>query len=333
MIAPALILLVIGWCIPESPRWLAQRYPNRLEKCRSELARIRRLPADHPQVEEEFREIVLALEYQKHYEGVSYLAFFKSPSMRKRLAYGLGAMIFAQLCGQQALLYYGILQFDSLGFTGGGWGMNLNILSSSIQLAACLISWLCTDKLGRRRLYLCALGIIIVSYIVSGALTDAYPNEENRGANIACVICIYLIQCSYAGALGALQWVYVGEIFPMNYREKGINLCQGLGQNVTQLWLNQVWPVMFDNISHNAYWIMAGFNVIAYVIFYKFYPETKGVPLEQMDEVFGDTNRVQKADEDEAAAKANVSYVEDVAKKEMTGVSYVEDMATIEIKD
>lgn len=312
IIAPAIILIVIGYIIPESPRWTAQKYPDKLKDAQSLLARIRCLPADDPEVEEEFREITLAIEYQKHYEEVSYKGLLRSPSMRRRLAYGLGAMAFAQLCGQQALLYYGILQFDSLGFSGGGWGMNLNLMSSSIQLVACLISWFCTEKLGRRKLYLWALGVITAAYVISGALTDAYPNEINRGANIACVIFIFIIQCSYAGALGALQWVYVGEIFPMNYREKCINICQGLGQNVTQLWLNQVWPVMFNRLSHNSYWIMAAFNVMSFAVFYAFFPETKGVPLEQMDEIFGDENRVIRADQDERDEKAaaTVEHVE-----------------------
>lgn len=77
----------------------------------------------------------------------------------------------------------------------------------------------------------------------------------------------------------------------MNHREKYINICQGLGQNVTRLWLNLVWSVMFDQLSHNSYWITATFNVLSFVLFFIFYPETKAVPLEQMDEAFGDENR------------------------------------------
>jgi MFS family permease len=310
------MMVIIAYLIPESPRWKAQKSPDKLDETRKLLARIRRLPPDDPEVEEEFREIILALEYQRHYEGLSYMDLVKNPAMRKRLAYGIGVMAFAQLCGQQALLYFGILQFDSLGFSGGGWGMNLNLMSSSIQLVSCIFSWVFTERLGRRKLFLIALGVITISYMISGALTDAYPNESNKGANIACVIFIFIIQCSYAGALGALQWVYVGEIFPMNYREKSINLCQGLGQGLTQLWLNQVWPVMFDNLSHNSYWIIAGFNVISFAIFYKFYPETKGVPLEQMDEVFGDENRVVRADRDEREGKGG-ELVHHVSEIEM----------------
>lgn len=172
------------------------------------------------------------------------------------------------------------------------------------------MSWLCTDRLGRRRLFLAGLAVITASYIVSAAVSDAYPNDVNRGANVVGVVCIYLIQCSCAGALSALQWVIVGEIFPGSYREKCINICQALGQQVTQLWLNQVWLVMFDALSHNAYWVMAGFNVVCFVLFYWLYPETRGVPLEQIDAVFGEENRVQRADADLAESKAAAIHAE-----------------------
>lgn len=146
-------------------------------------------------MEAEFSEITLALEYQQHYEEVTYWGLLKSSSMRKRLAYGLGAMAFAQLCGQQALLYLRDPPVRQPGLLRGRWGMNLNIKTSSIQLVACLVSWFCAEKLGRRKLFLWALGVTTVSYVVSGALTDAYPNEINRGANIVYVVFIFIIQC------------------------------------------------------------------------------------------------------------------------------------------
>lgn len=126
-------------------------------------------------------------------------------------------MVFSQLCGQQALLFYGILQFESLGFTGQFNGLRMNIISSAIQLCSCLISWFLTDRLGRKKLFAGALGAIIFAYVLSGALTDAYPNNVNMGVNIVCVICIYIIQCSYAGVLGALQWVYVSTVHTLSF--------------------------------------------------------------------------------------------------------------------
>jgi len=59
---------------------------------------------------------------------------------------------------------------------------------------------------------------------------------------------------------------------------------------------------MFANLSHNAYWILAGFNTIGFILVFFLWPETKSISLEQMDVVFGSINRVEAAlQEDEAS--------------------------------
>ena len=45
---------------------------------------------------------------------------------------------------------------------------------------------------------------MILSYVIIAALNDAYPTAThfNRGAAIASVVFIYVIQMSYSGAMG-----------------------------------------------------------------------------------------------------------------------------------
>ena len=93
--------------------------------------------------------------------------------MHKRLAFGCGTIFLTQLYGSSALLYYGIFQFNSLSFTRGDWGMKLNIISASIQLAACAIAFLVVDRWGRRPVFLCGLGTMIGSYVITAALKDS----------------------------------------------------------------------------------------------------------------------------------------------------------------
>jgi len=78
---------------------------------------------------------------------------------------------------------------------------------------------------------------------------------------------------AYAGALGPCAWIYASEIFPTNLRDKGVNISQA-GQQITTLWINQAWPVMFGNIGHNAYWILVAINSLGCAMVYFFWPET-----------------------------------------------------------
>ncbi len=156
----------------------------------------------------------------------------------------------------------------------------------------------------------------MISYVIIGALADAFPTAVhfNRGAAIVQVVFIYVIQMvsghlslkrnclqltihfwfiqAYSGALGPCAWIYASEIFPTNLRDKGVNISQA-GQQITTLWINQTWPVMFSNIGHNAYWILMGINVLGLMAVTLFWPETKGISLEHMEKIFGETDKVE----------------------------------------
>lgn len=124
---------------------------------------------------------------------------------------------------------------------------------------------------------------MVLSYIIIASLADKYPSTThyNRAASIVQVIFIYVIQMAYAGALGPTAWIYSSEIFPTHLRDKGVNISQA-GQQITTLWINQTWPVMFDNVGHNAYWILVAINALGCAMVFLFWPETKGISLEHM---------------------------------------------------
>lgn len=110
------------------------------------------------------------------------------------------------------------------------------------------------------------------------------------------------VEQAYSGCLGQCAWIYASEIFPNNLRDKGINISQ-VGQQVTTLWINQAWPVMFDSVGHNAYYILMGINIVSLTVVVLFWPETKGISLEHMDQLFGDVDAVKVYQEKEARAQ------------------------------
>lgn len=62
---------------------------------------------------------------------------------------------------------------------------------------------------------------------------------------------------------------------------------------MTTLWINQAWPVMFDNVGHNAYYILVGINLLGLISVVLFWPETKGISLEHIDRIFDGIDRVE----------------------------------------
>ena len=86
--------------------------------------------------------------------------------------------------------------------------------------------------------------------------------------------------------------VYSSEIFPIHLRDKSVNVSQA-GQQITTLWINQAWPVMFDNVGHNAYWSLVAINTLGCAMVFLLWPETKGISLEHMDQIFGEVDKVE----------------------------------------
>lgn len=294
-VVPGIVLIIASFTIPESPRWLIESHPEKPERALKELSRIRRLPEDDAEVQEEYLELIAAREYRiEHNLDWTWKQFFSKYAIWKRIAYGMATMALGQISGVGALMLYGILIFESLGFSAGTLSLLLNVVAGVLGLCATLITTGGVDHWGRRITLIAGSATMVISYIVIGALADAYPTQTNfnRAASIVQVIFIYVIQMAYAGALGPCAWIYASEIFPTTLRDKGVNISQA-GQQITTLWINQTWPVMFDSVGHNAYWILMGINVLGLVAVILFWPETKGISLEHMNQIFGETDHVE----------------------------------------
>ncbi|KIV81644.1 hypothetical protein PV11_03814 [Exophiala sideris] len=294
-VIPGVVLIIASFTIPDSPRWIVERHPDQPDRALKELSRVRRLPVDGPDVKHEYAELVAARDWRLEHENTQTWSYFlHSFPIWKRIAFGMSTMALGQLSGVGALMIYGILIFEGLGFSSGTMSLLLNVVSGVLCLAACGITTGGVDKWGRKITLLAGSGMMILSYIIIAALNDAYPTAThfNHGAAIASVIFIYVIQMSYSGAMGPVAWIYASEIFPTHIRDKGINVSQA-GQQITTLWINQAWPVMFASAGHNAYWILVGINALGFVAVFFLWPETKGVSLEHMDRLFGEVDKVE----------------------------------------
>lgn len=69
---------------------------------------------------------------------------------------------------------------------------------------------------------------------------------------------------------------------------------------------------MFDNVGHNAYWILMGINLAGLIVVVLFWPETKGISLEHMDKIFGEVDKVEawRVEHDTSAVDAGQQEAE-----------------------
>ncbi len=95
-------------------------------------------------------------------------------------------------------------------------------------------------------------------------------------------ILLYII--CFAISAGPLCWLMISEIFPIRFRGIGMSIAVAANWFVDYL-VSQLFPVMKDGLGMSfTFLIYAGFTTVGLFLAIKFLPETRGVPLEKIEE-------------------------------------------------
>ena len=85
-------------------------------------------------------------------------------------------------------------------------------------------------------------------------------------------------------SLGPITWILLSEVFPSKIRGLGISIA-GMTNGITSFVVATVFPLELEMLgSGTTYFIYAGFMVVFLVIVFKWFPETKGKSLEEIEE-------------------------------------------------
>lgn len=148
------------------------------------------------------------------------------------------------------------------------------------------------DRTGRRPLLLLGVAGCCISLILEAAMSARAESGKASVAELrAGVAFAYLFLAFYSVGIDVAGVVFYSELFPNHVRTKGIALSIAT-ISLTSLVYLQVAQTAFTTIGWK-YWIV--FIVVTFLgtlWTYLYLPETKGIPLEEMAAVFGDTEDV-----------------------------------------
>jgi len=262
--------------LPRSPRWLVQRglQVEALEVLVS-------LRATEMEAREELAEIL------ESYEAS--LAWGKprwSELLRGRLArlllVGMAVQALQQLVGMSAIMYFGPRLFRDLGHDPNVFQTTINI----VNLCATIPSLYLVDRCGRKTLLLwgsvgCAIACGVVGFL--GIFMTHQP-RENAAVQTAIVAMVFFFIVNAAYGWGPVPWVYCAEIYPLKYRAR----CNGV--TTMSNWLGnflvaQFTPVLFEAAGYGTFFVF-GANCLVALGLSLWLPETRGLPLEQIDALF-----------------------------------------------
>ncbi|PFH51820.1 hypothetical protein AMATHDRAFT_141714 [Amanita thiersii Skay4041] len=276
--------------LPESPRWLIKRGKD-AEAAKS-LSRLTRLPPNDPEVEAELKEIRANLEAERALGESSYLDCFKFTHNRIALRTLTGIFIQAwqQLTGINFIFYYGTTFFKNAGISKP---FLITIATNIVNVFMTLPGLWGVERFGRRTLLLIgAVGMTVCEFIVAiVGVTVPATNLAGQRVLIA-FVCIYI--AFFASTWGPIAWVITGEIFPLQVRAKAMSLSVasnwlwnfGIGY-ATPFLVNK--EVGSAGLESKVFFIWGSTCACCIVFTYFCVPETKGLSLEQIDQMYTET--------------------------------------------
>ncbi|EKV09070.1 MFS quinate transporter, putative [Penicillium digitatum PHI26] len=276
---------------PETPRYLVSKHLHRegLEA----LARLRGRAIDDPEVTKEFASIdARERERATDLASVSHWAVFKetqtNPNYRQRFWLLMTMQTIAQWTGGNGITYYITGIFQYAGVKGDG----NSLISSGVYGIVKLIftmafTWGLIDLLGRRRCTLAGLSLQLCAHIYMSTYMGLRPGSaDNQNASNAAVASVFIYAVGWSIGLCTVPYLYGTEIFPTRIRNVSYAISMALHW-FFQFAVVRVTPNMFvllDVWGAYLFWALICFSGL--VIFGMWMPETKGVPIERMGDLF-----------------------------------------------
>lgn len=322
---PAIVLTFGGIFLPDTPNSLIER--GKKEEGRRVLERIR----GTQEVDEEFNDICEACFEANKIENP--WKTILSRKYRPQLVLAAASTFFQQWTGINTIIFYAPQLFVSLG-VGQGAALAATIVTGIVNHCATYVSFYVADKYGRRVLFIqggiqMTVCLIIITIVLAHVGGSQGPQDKPWVAWFVLVfICIYI--AAYAWSWGPLGWLYPSEIQPLETRSAG----QGIATLVNLLFsfvIGQTYLTMLCSMKWGIFLFFAAFCVMGTLFVIFLFPETKGIPIEEVPNIFrnhwfwrryagdpGEAIRLQKH-MPETELAMNGSHVSDKSEQPSTG--------------
>ena len=267
-ILPAITFLVGLFFIPESPRWLTK---EGLEK---EALDVLNVVAGAANADHELQEVKKSLAEKK-----TSLKELLHPSLRRVLIVGILFSLFAHITGIDTIIYYGPIIFLESGFKTDS-ALLASVMIGITNLIFTFVGMAMVDKAGRKFLLLVGLAGMGISMMLVG-----FCMQSDIISAKWTLLWIMTYIASFAMSIGVVIWVYLSEIYPTRVRGQALSVATMV------LWLGnviltQLFPVMMERFGGGTFYIFSFICLLAFIFTWTMVKETKGVSLEEIEEMW-----------------------------------------------
>uniref|UniRef100_A0A480TS17 Solute carrier family 2, facilitated glucose transporter member 8 n=3 Tax=Sus scrofa TaxID=9823 RepID=A0A480TS17_PIG len=282
-VPPTFMLLLMG-CMPETPRFLLTQH-----KHQEAMAAMQFLWGS----EQRWEEPPVGAEHQ----GFR-LAQLRRPGVYKPFVIGVSLMIFQQLSGINAVMFYAETIFEEAKFKESSLA---SVIVGVIQVLFTAVAALVMDRAGRRVL-LTLSGVVMVfstsafgtyfkltqdgpsnsSHVHLLAPVSMEPTDASVGLAWLAVGSVCLFIAGFALGWGPIPWLLMSEIFPLHVKGVATGVCVLTNWLMAFLVTKEFSSLMEVLRPYGAFWLASAFCIFSVLFTLACVPETKGKTLEQI---------------------------------------------------
>ncbi|KAJ5490284.1 hypothetical protein LT330_007572 [Penicillium expansum] len=283
-IGPAVFLGLLISFFPESPRWLIDN--NRAEEGLRTLAKLHAHGDENDTwVQAEFAQIQESITFEHENEAKSYVELLTNRPSFRRLFLCCALQASGQMTGVSAIQYYSPTIYGQIGISNEDT-LKYQAINSIIALIGQFLCMMYIDRFGRRWTLIGGnLGNMVTFIVATVLLAQFPPTSNNTGAHWGFIIMTWLYNFSFSATCGPLTWIIPAEVFDTRTRAKGVSIATMISYAFNTM-IGQVTPIAMTNIGYRYYYLFVVCNFTNALFFWLLLPETKRVPLEEMNQMF-----------------------------------------------
>ncbi|PVH14839.1 uncharacterized protein CXQ87_005115 [Candidozyma duobushaemuli] len=285
------IMLVAGMSfMPESPRYLVEK--NRIDDARNSIARSNKVSVEDPGVYTEVQLIQAGIDREKLAGTAGWTELITGkPKILYRVFIGIILQSVQQLTGNNYFFYYGTTIFKAVGMDDS---FQTSIVLGVVNFASTFVGIYAIEKMGRRLCLLvgsATMSVCFIIYSVLGSVNLYIDGYENTASNtrrptgnalifISCLF-IFFFASTWAGGV----YCIVSETYPLRIRSKAMSVATA----ANWLWgflISFFTPFITSAIHFYYGFVFTGCLVFSFFFVYFCVPETKGLSLEEVDELY-----------------------------------------------
>lgn len=274
---PALPFFVLVFLIPETPRWYISKANDT-----SAHNSLQWLRGKDTNVSDEFNELKKSqIEADKTASHSAVADLFHKSSL-KPLLISLGLMLFQQMSGINAVIFYTVKIFRD---AGSSVDENLcTIIVGIVNFLSTFIATVLIDRLGRKVLLYISNVTIIITLAVLGAFFYMKSIHVDMGSYGWLPLASFVVYITgFSLGFGPIPWLMMGEILPAKVRGSAASIVTSFNWSCTFLVTKTFLDIVEAIGTHGAFWLFGAISVIGMVFVILFVPETQGQSLEDIE--------------------------------------------------